>query len=110
MEKIQAIIDWPIPNNVTELRGFLRVCTYYQRFFKGFSQLEAPLTDLTKKEALCWSKEADFFFEFYMKMVMSIFLVLSLPHFTQPFVLECDSSREGIGEVLMKNRNPVSFE
>lgn len=32
---------------------------------------------------------------------MSSYPVLSLPDFTQPFVLECDVSREGIGVVLM---------
>jgi hypothetical protein len=48
-EKIRAIRDWPVPRDVTALRGFLGICTYYRKFVKGFSQLAAPLTDLTKK-------------------------------------------------------------
>ena len=48
-EKIRAIRDWPELKNVTELRGFVGICTYYRKFVKGFSQLAAPLTDLTKK-------------------------------------------------------------
>ena len=36
-EKIQAILDWSTPRNVTELRIFLGLCTYYRRFVKGFS-------------------------------------------------------------------------
>ena len=48
-EKIRAIRDWPEPKNVTELRGFVGIYTYYRKFVKGFSQLAAPLTDLTKK-------------------------------------------------------------
>ena len=55
MEKIRAILDWPTPKNVTELKGFLGLCTYYRRFTKGFSQLAAPLTDLTKKGAFSWT-------------------------------------------------------
>ena len=51
MEKIWAIRDWPTPKIVTKLRGFLGLCTYYQRYVKGFSQFAAPLTDLTKKGA-----------------------------------------------------------
>ena len=39
MEKIKAIIEWPRPKNLTELKGFIGICTYYRKFVKGFSQL-----------------------------------------------------------------------
>lgn len=45
--KIQAILDWPTPRNITNLRAFLGLCGYYRRFVKGYSQLVAPLIDLT---------------------------------------------------------------
>jgi hypothetical protein len=45
-----------------------------------------------------------------MKQVMSACPVLALPDFTQPFVLECDALGEGIGVVLMHNRNLIAFE
>ena len=48
-EKNMAIREWLEPKNVTELQGFVGICTYYQKFVKGFSQLTAPLIDLTKK-------------------------------------------------------------
>jgi hypothetical protein len=38
-----------------------------------------------------------------MKKVMSTCLVLALPYFSQPFILECDASGKGIGVVLMQN-------
>jgi hypothetical protein len=50
-EKIKAIMGWPTPKTLTKLRGFLGIFTYYRKFVKGFSQLCAPLTDLTKKGA-----------------------------------------------------------
>ena len=58
MEKIRAILDWPTPKTVTELKGFLGVCTYYRRYVKGFSQFVASLTDLTKKGAFTWTEVA----------------------------------------------------
>jgi hypothetical protein len=62
---------------------------------KGFSQLVAPLTDLTKKGAFRWTEEAQKTFD-HMKEVMSTCPVLALPDFTHPFMLECDALGEGI--------------
>ena len=71
--------------------------------------MTAPLTDLTKKGAFSWSEEAQAAFE-KLKEITSSCLVLALPEFTQPFVLECDASREGIRAVLIQKNNPITFE
>lgn len=98
-EKIQAILDWRTHRNVIELRGFQGICTYYRRFVRGFSQLEAPLTDLKTRGVFEWTKDISEAFEF-LKRVMSSFPILALLYFTQPFVLECEASNEGVGVVL----------
>jgi len=56
------------------------LCNYYRRFVKGFSQLGAPLMDLTRKGAFIWLEEAHITFD-RMKKVMSTFPMLSLPYF-----------------------------
>ena len=48
--KVQAVIDWPTPTKVTELRSFLGLANYYRRFIKGYSKIVSPLTDLMKKD------------------------------------------------------------
>ncbi|XP_037496640.1 uncharacterized mitochondrial protein AtMg00860-like [Jatropha curcas] len=47
--KIEAIVDWRPPRNVTEVRSFLGLAGYYRRFIKGFSIIASPLTRLLKK-------------------------------------------------------------
>jgi hypothetical protein len=99
-EKIRAILDWPTPRNVTVLRSFFGLCSYYKQFVGGFSQLGAPLTDLTRHRAFIWNDESQKSFD-DMKEDMSTCPVLALLDFTLPFVLECDASDEGIRAVLM---------
>jgi hypothetical protein len=108
-ENIQSIIDWPTPKTLTELKRFLGIYFYYKRFFKGFSQLCAPLTNLTNKGAFKWNPEAQATFE-KMKKVMSTCTILALPYFAQPFTVECDASWEDIGVVLMQNKRPIVYE
>jgi len=76
-EKIRAILDWPTPRNVTELRSFFGLCSYYRRFVQGFSQLGAPPTDLTKHGAFIWTEESRKAFD-HMKEVTSSCSVLSI--------------------------------
>jgi hypothetical protein len=105
-EKIRDTLDWPTPKNLTELRGLFGLCSYYRQFVKGFSQLGAPLTDLTKKVAFHWTEESQQTFD-KRKEVMSTCPILALPDFSQSFVLECDASRVGIGVVLMQRATPL---
>lgn len=80
LKNIAAIQRWPIPTNLTELRGFIGLCNYYTRFIRGFSSLAAPLLELTKKGALSWSKEAHAAYE-KLKEVMSSTPLLAIPDF-----------------------------
>ncbi|GJS90544.1 putative reverse transcriptase domain-containing protein [Tanacetum coccineum] len=47
--KIEAIRNWAAPTTPTEVRQFLGLAGYYQRFIEGFSLISKPLTKLTQK-------------------------------------------------------------
>ena len=52
-DKVKAIIEWPTPMNLTQLRGFLGLCGFYRRFVNGYSRHATPLIDLTKNSLRC---------------------------------------------------------
>ena len=58
-EKTRAVETWPTPTNLSELRSFLGLCSYYWRSVKGFADIARPLHQLTGKGVpFEWSSEA----------------------------------------------------
>ena len=49
-QKIEKIVNWKPPTNVTEIQSFLGLAGYYRTVVKGFSKLADPLTKLTRKD------------------------------------------------------------
>ena len=47
--KIEAVVNWKPPRNVTEVRIFLGLAGYYRRFVRGFSVIASSLTKLLRK-------------------------------------------------------------
>ena len=47
--KMEAVLNWNRPKNVSEIRSFLGLAGYYRRFVKDFSRKAVPLTQLTRK-------------------------------------------------------------
>lgn len=57
-KRVATIQEWPAPHTIKELQGFLGLTNFYRRFIAGYSRIVAPLTALTRKDAV-WQWEGD---------------------------------------------------
>lgn len=80
--KVQAITDFPIPMTVRQVRRFLGMTGWYQRFIRNFSDIAAPMTDLVGKTGkFVWTETADVAFN-ELEECLSSAPVLRQPDFT----------------------------
>ena len=98
--KIKAVIEWPRPKSVHDVRSFLGLATYYRRFVRGFSEMARPLMELTRAGAEWkWSTSQHEAFN-RLKLELTTAPVLKLPDFERQFVVTTDASDAAVGAIL----------
>jgi len=108
-EKIKAIQEWPIPQNVGEVRSFHGLASFYRRFVPNFSSLASPLNESVKKDApFCWTEKQDQAFK-RLKAQLTNAPILALPNVAKTFELECDASGVGIEAMLLQGGHPIAY-
>lgn len=50
-KKVQTVLDWKTPESAKDIRSFLGMAGYYQRFIEGFSKIAKPMIVLLEKDA-----------------------------------------------------------
>ncbi|GFX63257.1 retrovirus-related Pol polyprotein from transposon 297 [Trichonephila clavipes] len=101
--KVQAVLEFPTPRTKTQIRAFLGLASYYQKYINLFSVIAAPLTDAlkgrAKKGEITWTTECENAFrELKGKLIDKP--VLYAPNFEREFIVQTEASNAGMGAVL----------
>jgi len=98
--KIDAMLRFPEPKTVTNVKSFLGLTGYYRKYIRGYSRMASPLFELTKKDvAFVWNKNCQRAFD-DLKRALVEALILVRPDFKEPFCLDVDWSTKGVGAIL----------
>ncbi|GJW28671.1 hypothetical protein Tco_0045546 [Tanacetum coccineum] len=109
LAKIEAVKNWTSPTTPTEIRQFLGLAGYYQRFIKDFSKIAKSLTELTQKnKKYIWGKDQESAFQL-LKQKLCEAPILALPKGNDDFVVYCDASHQGLGAVLMQREKVIAY-
>ena len=101
LEKLKAIIEYPSPISVFEVRSFHGLASFYRKFIRNSSKINAPIIDTIKKDrqSFKWIAKEEKNFQLLKKKVTKE-TILVMPDFNKPFQVKCDASVEVIGVVL----------
>jgi len=113
-DKVHAVKKAPAPKDVSELRSFLGLVNYYQKFLPDLASTLHPLHRLLNKGvAYEWSEQCETAFA-KVKNMLSTDRVLVAYDTNLPLTLACDASAYGLGAVLSHvspngEERPIAF-
>ena len=113
-DKLSAIVNAPKPKNLHELRSFLGLLNYYNRFIPNLASVLNPLNNLLKQKVKwCWSNECTQAMEEAKRRLLSSNVLV---HFDPKLSLklDTDASAYGVGPVLSHvfedgKERPIAF-
>ena len=116
-EKIETVLNFPPPKEVTALRGFLGLANYFRQFVPFHSEKVKPLHMMVdpkavKRSPIFWTLEGTNAFN-ETKIVVSRCPLMCFIDESSPIRLYTDASDYGIGGVLFQVVNdewkPIAF-
>lgn len=101
--KIQAVLNFPRPENIHGVRQFLGLTSYFRKFIRNFAQLAAPLMCLLKKDAVwIWVQAHEDAFQL-LKSKLVERPILAIYNYEAETELHTDASKDGVGGMLLQH-------
>lgn len=108
-DKIESLNNFKVPHDATSLKRFLGFAQYLSKFIRNFSELTAPLFNLTKTDNFEWKKEHTTAFEIIKKAIHED-VTLRFFDVNEPVTLQVDASSHTLGACLLQDGAPIAFK
>ncbi|MCO5603492.1 hypothetical protein L7F22_057643 [Adiantum nelumboides] len=108
--KVEAMVRFPIPQSVSEVKGFLGLTGWCRIFIHDYALISKPLTELTQREeTFIWTEKRDFTFNI-LKNILAKSFVLKLTDFEKTFEVIVDACAKGVGGILRQEGHPIAYK
>lgn len=82
---------------------------YYHRFFKGFSKITNPITEIQRKnKKFVWTEKCEEAFQ-RIKGLLTTAPIMKVPCMVQEFLVCMDASKDRLGYVLMQEGRVITY-
>ena len=107
--KVDAIRDMPAPTDVEGVRRLCGMAQYMSRFIPDLAGALEPIRAVTRKDVpFVWSEECENAFN-TLKKNLSESACLAYYDSSKELVIQADSSKHGIGAVLLQDGRPIEY-
>ncbi|GJY19694.1 putative reverse transcriptase domain-containing protein [Tanacetum coccineum] len=112
LNKLTVKNRYPLPR-INDLCDQLQGSSVYSkidlRFIEGFSKIAKPMTKLTQKKVKFeWGDKQETAFQLLKQKLCSA-PILALPEGSEDFIVYCDTSIKGLGDVLMQRETVITY-
>ena len=107
--KIEAIVKLKTPTSVLEVQRLGGMVNYLARYLPRLSEVMIPFRKLTRKNTeWSWGQEQEKAFQ-DIKYLVTNAPVLTCYDLSKDLEIQCDSSKSGIGSVLLQGSQTIAY-
>ena len=108
-DKLNAILQMPSPRDPTEIKRFLGMVQYIDKFIDGLSTKTVNMRKLIRKDVVWnWTQEQEEEFN-TLKTSITTTPMLKYYNVKEEVIIQCDASKYGLGAVLLQQDRPVAY-
>lgn len=109
-DNLKSVRSFKEPKNISELRRFLGLCSYFRRFIKQFSAIAQPLNELLKKNVSWrWTESESTAFQ-QLKKLITEKPVLACYRTNGSIEVHTDACDYGIGAIMYQQQEDEEWK